>query len=249
MAITAAELIFYGAANHAEDDTSTQGGAIDLLVKVAMTFMAANDTIDVVSSSAADTTQTVTVTGRLASGAIDTEVYTLAGTTPQTGSKTFERVLKVVMSATAVGTITIERATGPVTIATLEPGFTSVRTMFFDSASAGSPKSLYEKIFSKNTNGTDTLTNATLELTLEPSAVADFLIAVEDAVDDTNSSANRVTAPVGQSTFRQIDVPEPVPGDDLAAGVAIGIWIQMDLATDNVSLVDDHTVELAGTTT
>lgn len=249
MPITAADLVFYGAANHAEDDSSTQGGAIDLLVKVAMVFMAANDTIDVVSDNAGDTTQTVTVTGRLATGAIDTEVFTLAGTTPQVGSTTFERVLKVVMSATATGTITIERATGPVTIATLEPGLTSVRGLFFDASSDSGTKTLYEKFFAKNEHGTLTLTNATSELTLEPSAVADYLMAVEDAVDDTNSAANRVTAPTGQSTFRQINVKESIPGGgDLAAGEAIGIWIQMDLAADNAAFVDDWTDELAGTT-
>lgn len=249
MPIVAADLVFYGAANHAEDDTSTQGGAIDLTTKVAMVFMAANDTIDVVSSSAADTTQTVTVTGRVATGAIDTEVFTLAGTTPQVGTTTFERVLKIVMSATAVGTITIERATGPVTIATMEPGITTVRGLFFDAASDASPKTLYEKLFAKNEHGTLTLTNATSELTLEPTAVADYLMAVEDAVDDTNSAANRVTAPVGQSAFRQINITEPIPGGgDLAAGEAIGIWLQMDLAADNAAFVDDWTDQLAGTT-
>lgn len=249
MAIVAADLVFYGAANHPEDDTSTVGGAIDLTVKVAMTFMAANDTIDVVSDNAGDTTQTVTVTGRLASGAIDTEVFTLAGTTPQVGSTTFERVLKIVLSATTTGTITIERATGPVTIATMEPGILEVRGLHFDASSSGSPETFYEKFFAKNEHGTLALTNATCELTLEPAGVADYLMAVEDAVDDTNSAANRKTAPTGQSTFRQLNVAEPIPGTgDLLAGEAIGIWIQMDLASSAAAFVDDWTVELAGNT-
>ncbi len=250
MTVLTADLVAYGAANHAEDDASTQGGAIDLTVKIALTFMAANDTLDVVSDNAADTTQTVTITGRLADGSIDTEVFTLAGTTPQVGATTFERILKAVLSATATGTITIDRSSAGPNVATMEPGILQIRTLFFDAASDASPKTIYEKVFFKNENGTDTLTNSTLELTLEPAAVADYLMAVEDAVDDSNSAANRVTAPVGQSAFRQINVTEPVPGGgNLAAGEAIGVWFQMDLAADNAGFVDDWTLELAGSTT
>ncbi len=249
MTIVAADLVAYGCANHAEDDTATQGGAIDLTVTIGMTFLAANDTVDVVSDNAGDTTQTVTVTGRVVGGAIETEVFTLAGTTPQTGSKTFERVLKIVKSATTTGTITIDRSSAGPNVATQLPAILETRTMFYDAASTGSPKSLYEKVFFKNENGTDTLTNSEMELTLEPTAADDYLMAVEDAVDDTGTSTNRVSAPAGVSTFRQASVAEPIPGGgDLAAGEFIGVWMQLDLATDNAGFVDDFTLQLDGTT-
>lgn len=249
MSVLSSELIAYGCANHAEDDSGAQGGAIDLTKKIAMTLMAATDDLEVLSSDVGDTTQTLTITGRLVGGAVDTEVLALNGTSVVTGTKQFERVLKAVLSASTTGTVTLRRQPTGATVATLEPGITEVRTLFFDAASDPSPKTLYEKFFFKNTNATDTLTNAALELTLEPAASADFLMAVEDAVDDTNSAANRVTAPVGQSAFRQLNVSEPVPGGQLLAGEAIGVWIQMDLAADNAGFVDDWSVELSGTTT
>ena len=89
MVVLATELIAFGAQNHAEDDVSTQGGAIDLTRKISMTPMAANDDLEAVSDNAGDTTQTLTVTGRLVTGAITTEAFVLNGTTPVLGVKIF----------------------------------------------------------------------------------------------------------------------------------------------------------------
>ncbi len=85
------------------------------------------DDLEVLSDDAGDTTQTLIVTGRLATGAIDTEVFVLNGTTVVTGSKTFERVFKAVLSATTAGTITFRRQPSGLTVATLEPGIVEVR--------------------------------------------------------------------------------------------------------------------------
>ena len=201
------------------------------------------------SDNAGDTTQTVTITGRVVGGAIETEVLSLNGTTPVVGIKTFERILKIVKSATTTGTITIDRSSSGPNVMVLLPAVLEGRSMFLDSASAASPKSLYEKVFFKNENGVDTLTNSNMTLTLEPAAAQDYLMAVEDAVDDTGTSTNRVTAPTGVSVFRQINIAEPIPGGgDLAAGEAIGVWMQMDLAADNAGVLDDYTLKLDGTT-
>jgi len=250
MPIAASDLKAYGAANHAEDDSSTQGGAIDLTTKVELTPMAANDTLDVLSSSGSDTTQTVTITGRSPAGAIVSEVYNINGTTPDTGATTFERVLKVVMSATAVGTITVRRSSSGPTVCTLEPGVTKVRRLGYNSSSNPSAtRSIYEKVFLKNTHGTLTLTSAKVKMTTEPSAASDTLFAVEDAVNDTGTSTNRLTAPSGVGTFQQLNVEEPVPGNALAAGSQIGAWIRVDLAAGNAAFKDDITLQLLGNTT
>lgn len=252
MTISASDLIIYGAASHAEDDSSAQGGAIDTSIKMAHTFMAVADTIEALSSAAGDTTQTLTITGRLVGGAIDTETIDLNGTAVVTASspKTWERILKIEMDATATGTVTVRRADDEA-LATLEPGITEVRVLFYDAASSPSAaKTLYEKVFFRNENDTDTLSAAKVQLTLEPSAVADMLIALEDAVNDNNSSANRLTAPTGleASGFVQSGVQVNVPGGSLGANAAIGVWIRMDLAQDNASFIDDWSLQLAGTT-
>lgn len=241
----AADIVYYGAANHAENNTGTQGGAIDLTRTIILTKMAASGTIEVLSSNSGDTTQTVTVYGRLASGEITSHVYNLNGTTVVTGGPTFERFLKAVKSANTAGTVTVRRTTGPTTICTLVTTVLEARTLFYDIASDPSAtRTAYEKFFAKNTHGTQACTNARLVLTQEAEASLDFLMAVEDAINDNNSSANRLTAPTGQSTFRDVGVEENVPGTVLDAGEAIGIWIQMDLDTANAAFVDDFAVEL-----
>lgn len=251
--ITASEIVLYGAANHAEDDTSIQGGAIDLTKKVEMVPMAANDDLEAVSSDAGDTTQTLTITGRLIDGTIDTEVINLNGTTPaQAGApKTFNRVLKAVLSAATAGTITLRLAPGGATVCTFEPGILEVRTLFYDAISLTTgPKNLYEKFFVRNDNASLALTQAILELTAEPALVSDFLMGVESALNGSSSVVNRLTAPttLTPAGFVQLGVQEPVPGDSIPAAGAIGVWLQMVLAQDNVPVYDSWEVTTSGAT-
>jgi hypothetical protein len=84
--IVASDLVAYHAATQSDVDGSTVGGAIDALRRPDFTQIAANDTIQALSSSAGDTTQTVTVRGRNAAGSIVTETKTLTGTTAITFS-------------------------------------------------------------------------------------------------------------------------------------------------------------------
>lgn len=251
MPVAATDLKWFGCANHAEDDAATQGGAIDLAKKIELTAMAAfDDTLDVLSSSGSDTTQTLTITGRLTSGVIDTEVYNLNGTTPDTGAKTWDYILKAVLSATCVGTVTIRRSGAGATIATLEPGITSVRGLFYNlESNPGSTKTAYEKFFAKNVHGTDSLLGAGVILVTDPTGVSDTLFAVEDAVNDNGTSTNRLSAPSGVSTFRQNGVEEPLPGDtNLDAGEAIGVWLRIDLAAGNSAVISNWTVKITGGT-
>lgn len=249
MSITSAELIFYGSANMQESDSGTQGGAIDLTTKVVFTDIAATDTIEVLSSSGADTTQTVTVTGRLASGIIDTEDFPLTGATPVNGATSFERVLKVEIDGAHTGTITIRRATGDTEIATMESGILTVRRLFYDAsaeASGGSPKDIYEKIFAKNTNGSLALTNAAVTEQADPGANITF--DLEDAKDDSNTATNRLTVPSGMlGSFDGSS--KNVPSTNLGSGEAIGIWLKLTLAAGAAAAKNTYTLRLAGTTT
>ena len=62
MPIVAADLKAFGSANHAEDDTSLQGGAISTVKRVEFTPIAANDDLEAISDNAADT-MNLTITG------------------------------------------------------------------------------------------------------------------------------------------------------------------------------------------
>lgn len=253
MPITAADIVAYGAANHQETDSGAQGGAIDVTKKVAMIPMAADDDVEAVSSDAGDTTQTLTITGRLVNGKIDTEVISLNGTTPAAAGspKTWNRILKAVLSGSTAGTVTLRRRPGGATIATLESGILQIRTLFYDTISLTTGAvSYYEKFFLKNNHATLALTQAAAKLTADPTGVSDFLMAVEDAIDDNGTSADRKSAPAGitGAGFIQNGVSEAVPGNALGPGEAIGIWLRMDLAQDNAPVIDNWDVTLTGAT-
>ncbi len=254
MSVVASDLIIYGAANIAEDDVSTQGGAIDTAVRYVFDDSALantlNDTLEVLSSSGSDTTQSVTVTGRNTAGSIITEVFNLNGVTVQNGVVTFERILKIVMSATAVGTVTVRKATGDTTIAAIEPGVTSVRRPFYDvssDVSGGSSRDFYEKIFIKNTNGVNALLAAIVKENAD--TLSKITFDLEDAVNDNNSTASRLnTTPTGMlGSFDNAD--KNVPGTDLAPGAAIGVWMKLTLAAGDAPQKGTWTVQIDGSTT
>lgn len=246
MPVAIADLKFYQAANMPEDDVSVVGGAINTAGEVEFTPLAANDSIEALSDNAADT-MNLTVTGRDASGAIVSETVALNGTTvvPFTTLGVIERILKIVLGASAAGNVTVRRAAAGPTIKVLAPGITSTRREFYDSASDVSATTRYEKFFAKNTNGTSTLNNAAIKLTADPSAV--IMIGVAPAINDVATSTNRLTAPAGV-TFVDDNVSQAVPGAALAAGDAIGIWAEMALNAGAAALKSSFTTELSGTT-
>src|SRR5438105_1379211 len=111
MSILTAELICFDAASVPTDDASTSGGAISATSRPDLTQWAANNIAQVVSDGA--DVRTVTITGRLTTGVVDTEVLTLNGTTPVSGAKTWERVQSAVASATSgTRTISVKEAAG-----------------------------------------------------------------------------------------------------------------------------------------
>ena len=106
MSVTNNQLVFYGSANMPTTDGVTTGGAVDFSKRVMFTDVASAGTVDYVSSSASDTATTLEVFGRDASGVLVNETKTLTGTTPVTGSQSFERLLEALAGGTtAVGDI------------------------------------------------------------------------------------------------------------------------------------------------
>ena len=103
MAVASSDLVIYVAANMPEDNTSTAGGAIDSGVRASFDDPSSAVQLKVYSADAADTSQTLTVTGRNAGGSIVSEGISLNGTTEVTSSNTYERILKTYLSATVMG--------------------------------------------------------------------------------------------------------------------------------------------------
>ncbi len=246
MTIAASDLKFYAAANMPEDDTGTVGGAIDALRQVIFTQLAANDDIEVVSSSAGDTTQVVTVYGRDAGGAYVSANATLNGTTAVVLSPatTFERVLRVEMDATAAGIVTVRRAPAGGDIYDIPIGERGVWALFSKSASDPSvTKTRYMKVFAKNTHGSLTLTAAKIDLTADPDSRIKFGLAATK--DDSATATNRLTAP-GGVTFFDDNNPQNVPGTTLEAAAAIGVWVEQALTTGDSPHRTTFTLKASG---
>lgn len=90
----------------------------------AFTNQPAGDDVEVVSSSAADTTQNITIIGHL-SGALVVETKTLTGQTQvvfSNGGSHYTDVLAVILDAACAGTITVREASANQAICTISPG-------------------------------------------------------------------------------------------------------------------------------
>lgn len=251
MAILDTELILYGSANHPEIDTTTAGGAISTSVKLVFTDISATGTVEVLSNNAGDTTQTVTVTGRLAAGNIASEVLTLNGTTPVAGTNSYERILKAVKSASTTGVITLRKASDDVTIATFEKTpheILTIRRLFYDaSAPPSGTRDYYEKGFWKNTNATLTLTNSTVVEQADPTAKVTFALA--NTLDDTGTSTNRLTAPASGVTAFDSATKNVANTQNLTNGTAQGIWFKLSLAAGDAATKNTYTTRLTGQST
>lgn len=245
MPIVDTDLVYYGSLNRPKDDTALTGGGVDVDHRGVLAQLAANDTLEIVSSAAGDTTQNLTVTGRDDAGAIIQDTQQLNGTTPVAIVGTFERVTEDFMDADAVGTVTVRRASAGPTVNEIPPGERGAFIFFQGSASAASPVTRYEKGFLRNNHPTLTLNSAAAELIADPSSRIRF--GIEATKDDTNTTTNRVTAPAG-ITFVDDNVSQPLPGGTLEAGSGIGTWIEQALVADDIAYRSTYTLQLSGTT-
>ena len=107
MSVTPNNLVVYGSANMPEADSVTVGGAVDFTKRVAFYDISPNGTVDWVSSSASDTAVKGQITGRDASGVVQTPAaITLTGQTVVTGAQTFERIGAAVITGGAIASLT-----------------------------------------------------------------------------------------------------------------------------------------------
>ncbi len=238
----ASDLVAYASANMPDNDSAASGGAIDTKRRIDFSQMAANDSIEAVSTSASDT-QDLTIEARKPDGSVVSETKALAGTTPVSFGTmgTVERILKADLALDAVGTVTVRRATGPTTIRQVPPGERGFLMVFRKCASSPAQEDFYCKLFWKNTHGSQALLSALVKQSADPQGKITHALAT--AVDDTGSVTNRKTAPAGL-TFDDAD--KAVPGTDLGAGKAIGVWLRLRLAANDPAFRDTYTSELAG---
>lgn len=253
MSIGAGDLQFYGSQSMPDSDSPTDiGGAIKLTTKMEFTDITPSGGIEMVSDNAGDTTQTVTVTGRDAAGEIITDVQTLNGTSTVAFTGTFERILKVVKSASTTGTVTVRKASAGGDLVTMAAAITEVRRIHYAAVAdvaGGSDRDFYEKIFCKNEHGSLSLLNAEIKENSDPSSKLSF--ALETSVDGTGTNGvgnNRQVAPSsGVSSFDSSD--KAVPGTDLASGEAIGIWTKLTLAAGTAAAKTSYGLRATGNTT
>jgi hypothetical protein len=260
MSITSAELICYAAANRPSDDVSTTGGGIDASgaagapgVRPVFTQFSAPAKLSLTSDGT--DTRNVTITGRDSTGAFITEVVALTSAVEVLSVNTYERILIVnIASSSATRTVTLKQGTGGSVIATIPINEVGVCAMFINSASDPSgSKVRYEKLFWKNTDSTLTLTSSTITLTTDSpdDAAHDNFFAVETSVNDTESVANRLTAPTNISAWTDLNGSVTVPSGgsgNLAAGAVIGVWIRNTLTTSASAVKGSFTTQLAGNT-
>jgi hypothetical protein len=247
MAVAASDIKFFLAANHAEADTGTQGGAQSTTGRLLDDQFSGAARPEFDSDNAGDT-QNVTVTGRLATGAVASETKAMNGTTAVLFDTTFERILKVEHASPCTGIVTMAEGTGGTVRHTFAAGEDEARNLFygaFAEASGGSPKVRYEKVFVENTHATDSALSLTCEVTTDPSTRYD--IVLEDAVDDNESVANRLTAPTGiDGAFA--DGPKTCVNTDLDADEAQGLWLKQTLAAGATPTLDIPVITVAFTT-
>ena len=245
MPIVAADLIAYEALNRVDDDTALAGGGIDVDHRIVFTQLAANDSLEALSTSASDT-QVITVVGRNAAGAKTTNSVAMTGVTAVAiPGGVHERVLRCSVPLDVVGTVTLRRAAAGPTVGTIPPAERGFHGAFVDSASEAAIAIRYHKIFWRNSHATLTLNAATVKLTADPDAR--IRIGVAAAKGDTVTIANRKTAPAA-ITFVDDNVAQNVPGTTLEAVTAIGVWVEQNLPASDTPHRVTYTTELAGTT-
>lgn len=242
MPVAAADLIAFASANMPVDDVATSGGAIDLLRRVVFTDLAADDDIEVISTAAGDT-QNCTIKARDSTGVEKTETKALTGTTAAIFSTlgVVKSVQSVELASAAIGTITVRRSVGGLTIATIAIGERGFMRLFRGAASEAGATTRYEKFFWKNTHASLALLAAVVKQSADPSGKIQHGLAT--AKDDTVSVANRKTVPTGV-TFD--DTNKNVPGTDLLNGQAIGVWLYMNLLANDAPIETTYTSEISG---
>lgn len=258
MSVANSDLVLCGCANHAEDDSSAQGGAIakGKLLFFSNADIAATDEIEVVASAVI--TATITVTGKTAAGAALAETLTFtAEAGPKTTTGQFERVTKVVVASGSIPadvTVTVRRETGDVEIlklygSSVSPtgtAVTEVRKLFLGaSIPVTGTNTYYEKAYLLNAHATDALSNPVVSEYADPSGLLSF--AIESTAGGTESVANRLTAPTGGGIGSFDSTAKTFAPATLAAGAGVPVWFKLAVPSTETPQKTSVTTKLAGT--
>lgn len=243
----ASDVVIYHSVNNPDADTGTVGGAIDTLRRPDYTQLAADDDLEQLSSSAADT-MNGTLTSRQNSGAVVAETRALSGTTAVifTTSGVVDRVLQYELASAPAGNITLRRSVAGATVRVVPIGERGFSAFIRKGASDPSAtKNIYGKTHIKNTHATEACVNAKVRQNADPSTKVTHLLAA--AKGDSATSTNRVTAPAAADTQDPDifdDTDKSVPGADLLAGESIGVWLRLALTAGDAPLNTQYTPDL-----
>lgn len=230
MPISASDIVMHAPINSPRDDVSTLGGGIDLNSRIMTDILSSREKLQASSSSSSDTARLLTIRGLSFGGLEIVEMIRLNGTVTVKGITEFRKIVEVTLDAAAVGTITIKKQSDAVTILTIAVGITKYTTLLkYVRPSEGITETRYDKVFMKNVHATLPLVNAASILSIDGSSYLSIGLAA--AVNDSVSVANRFTAP-GGVTFSAKSTYVDVPGANLAAGAAIGVWIKQAALAD-----------------
>lgn len=252
MPVTATDIVFYGSQVMPEDDTTLDiGGAIDLTTIVTFTDIGGTPSaVEALSDNAGDTSQNLTITGRVAGGSIVTEVQNMDGSTPIAFSTVFERILKFELGTAAVGNVTVRKTGGGSTLGIFTPDALTIRRIFYlasSDVSGGSLREYHDKIFIKNEHGTLDLTEAQIIEQNDPGANVTF--DLESTLDgsDTNGAGNSRFVEPGGYTFDSQTKPVVNSGNH-TAGSAQGVWVKLKLSAGDPPAKNIYTFRELGKT-
>lgn len=253
MPVVDTDIVVYGSATMPDDDAGLNvGGAIDTTKRVVFTDISPAGTMEVVSSAAGDTTQSITVTGRNAAGEVITDTKTLNGTTVVAMTGTFERILKAVISATHAGTVTLRKASAGGDLMSFEPGVLQIRRPFYNAVAdvaGGAQKTYYEKVFFKNNHGTLSLTSAQIaEVAGGLADSVEFALEASLSGSDTNGAGNNRQVAPGGYTFNSAAKAVANSGNH-SAGAGQGTWLKLTLPAGASATKGVYTLRETGQST
>ena len=261
MSIVSTDIVVYGAANVAENDSDAHGGAIstskryifgDATLVNNPAASGGDGTLRYYGTNDSGTGVVITVYGRNVGGSLVSETGTLGNSgVVQTGTQVFERILKIVTDAHDHDILVIE-PNSSAEVVTIESGVTEVRRPFYNvSSDPNSEKTFYEKAFVKNNHATLNLLGASF---IDGGGDSNGYItfALPTSVNDTESVTNRVTAPTGTGSdgfsASTKTLNTNVGSADLDAGDAVAVWMKMTLPQNAVAGKDTWTLQVSGST-
>jgi hypothetical protein len=250
MPITASDLVVYAATAMPDDDTSPNGGAIDLLRRVNFAQMGAPDVVQVVSTAAGDT-NAITVEGRTVAGDLVTDSRALSGVTPvdMTGlGSSVERILKVELASAMTGAVTVRRQTGLSVIGVIpagERGF--VAPLRKPSSNPDTSRDFYAKIFVANRSAV-TLLSAVIKQGQDTDQRVTHVPGASN--DGTVATANRLTAPASTDLLAgaSFDDTDKAVGN-IPPGSARGVWLKLSVAAGENPYLTKYIMRVEGQST